>query len=100
MDQIVQQRQTVRDFWNLFKQECIGIKSIDEIYEKYKTWLKLANIVETKRIRSESSSKRETVITVGPLPPINRYIFRNMIRKMGYKNGNVECKNERANCLL
>jgi hypothetical protein len=89
MDQIVQQRQTVKDFWTSSKQECMSIKSIDEIYGKYVSWLQSSNIIETKRIKSKESSKLETVVTVGPLPPINRYIFRNLIRKMGYKNGTV-----------
>lgn len=87
MDQIVQQRQTVSNFWNSSKQECMSIKSIDEIYDKYVAWLQASKIIETKRIKSKESSKLETVVTVGLLPPINRYIFRNLIRKMGYKNG-------------
>lgn len=87
MDQIVQQRQTVSDFWTSSKQQCMSIKSIDEIYDKYVAWLQASNIIETKRIKSKESSKLQTVVTVGPLPPINRYIFRNLIRKMGYKNG-------------
>lgn len=87
MDQIVQQRQTVRDFWTLFKTKCLTIKSIDTVYENYVNWLKETNVTETKRIRSKESSKLETVVNVGSLPPINRYIFRTMIRKMGYNNG-------------
>ena len=78
MDLIVQQRQTVRDFWAANKLSCMGTKSVDELYGRYKQYLVDGDVKETTR---------EGVVKSHPLLPINKYIFRTLIRKMGYKNG-------------
>ena len=89
MDQIVQQRQSVKDFWHAKSSSMILISSIDQVYEHYKQWIAEQNLQETCRKKDPETKKRLTdqVIMVGPLPPINRYVFRTLVRKMGYKNG-------------
>ncbi len=88
MDQIIQQRQSVRDFWDSQAPVMIQISSIDRVYEHYTKWIKSENLQETCRKKDPGTKKLldDQLIIVGPLPPINRYIFRTLIRKMGYKN--------------
>lgn len=90
MDQIVQQRQSVRDFWEAQSSVMRQISSIDQVYEHYAQWIKDQNLQETRRKKDSETKKLldDQVTVVGPLPPINKYIFRTLIRKMGYSNGN------------
>ena len=88
MDQIIQQRKSVRDFWESQSLAMKQIVSIDQVYEHYMEWIKSQNLQETCR-KKDPQTKRlldDQLDIVGPLPPINRYIFRTLIRKMGYKN--------------
>lgn len=90
MDQIVSQRQTVRDFWSsqhgVYQRET----KIDLIYDAYVQWLTQNPVPDLRRTRNERGKlTEEKMVNVGWLPPINRYIFRTLIRKMGYKNGHA-----------
>lgn len=68
MDLANAQKDSVRQFWKTNGEILKTIKSVDEIYNKYVTTLKEINPL---------------------LIPMNRYIFRTMIRKLGYKNGQI-----------
>lgn len=68
MDLANAQKASVREFWNKHGETLKPVKSIDEIYEKY--------IIDLKELDPV-------------LIPMNRYIFRTMIRKLGYKNGQI-----------
>ncbi len=57
------ERSSMRLFWNEYKRECLEVKSIDEVFERY----------------SQFTKNRD-------LPSINKYIFRTFIRKNGYSN--------------
>ena len=94
MDQIKSQRQTVRDFWTEYKTEFVLVASVDKIYEDYVQWVAERKIPNIRRTRNEKGKLTdERVISVGFLPPINRYQFRTLIRKMGYTNGYPKTQN-------
>jgi len=59
------QKDSVRTFWHTNSSTLKDIKSIDEIYKQYVAYVHEGSLV---------------------VPPINKYIFRTMIRKLGYKN--------------
>lgn len=66
MDLIKFQRRMVKTFWNDMGNKLKHIQSIDSLYGHFVTYC------------SERSK----------YPPINRYIFRNLVRKLGYNNEN------------
>lgn len=65
MDKIKHQRQQVRYFWSMYGKEMMKIQSIDHVYNHFLKYIE----------KYDKSVKPE---------PINRYIFRTMIRKLGY----------------
>jgi hypothetical protein len=72
MDKIKFQREQTRQFWQEQKNIIEKEPSIDKVYELFKYY-------------NKNPQKNPTNIV-----PINKYIFRTMIRKMGYKNsGNM-----------
>lgn len=68
MQEINEERRIMRLFWTLNKKECLNIRSINEVYNKFCEYTKKENI----------TSK-----------PINKYIFRTYIRKNGYCNSHA-----------
>lgn len=88
MDQIVAQRQSVKHFWEKHGGRLLLLPSIDQIYDEYTQWLKAQQIPDTRRTRNERGKLTdEKTVTVGTLPPFNRYQFRALIRKLGYRGG-------------
>ena len=73
MENHVEGRKHMEEFWRKKKLECMTIRSIDAVYDLYKEYCKANNI---------------TIV-------INKYIFRTYIRKNGYCNsvtGNLMVK--------
>jgi len=69
-----EKRDSVRQFWKEHKEECLPIKSIKEVFAKYKTYC------EEKQLQVQ-----------------NEYIFRTFIRKNGYNNsGEKKKKNKKT----
>jgi len=66
-----EQMSSVRHFWQVSKTECINIQSIDEVYEKYKTY--------HQTYANKAGEKYK-------YPLLNKYKFRTFIRKNGYNN--------------
>jgi hypothetical protein len=64
-----EERVTVTNFWNTHKPTISTIKSIDKVYDLYKKDLQHINIQNNTQIQ-----------------PLNKYIFRTQIRKLGYNN--------------
>ena len=64
-----QDRQNAVEFWRLHQNECCPIRSIKEVYQKYK----------------------EYAVT-NSLPVYNEYKFRTYIRKNGYNNSGEKMK--------
>ena len=91
MDQIVAQRQSVHAFWEKYRDTVSNIRSVDEIYDQYVKYVDEMKIPDLRRVKDPETKKlsKDQFVSMGFLPPINRYIFRTMIRKMGYKNGQV-----------
>ena len=75
MEKIKYQRQQIRDFWNQKKSQVQNIRSIDQIYEQFIIFN------QTSQFSVPISSSVPLLI-----PPINKYQFRNFIRKLGYQN--------------
>lgn len=88
MDQIILQRQSVKDFWTAHGEEMKSVASIDAVYKRYEQYVIDQKLVDLRRVPNPETKKlqKDVMISVGFLPPINRYIFRTLIRKMGYKN--------------
>lgn len=73
MEKRSSQRQSATDFWRKNKAECLGIKSVKEVFQKYKAYC-----VQEK------------------MECLNEYIFRTYIRKNGYCNsGKKKTREER-----
>ena len=67
MSQRISERESVRSFWNEYKDECIPIRSIKQVFTKYKDWC-----------------------STHQHPMLNEFIFRTYIRKHGYCNSVAE----------
>ena len=65
------QKRSVREFWQVHSESMKPIAKIDDIYIHYLEFI----------------NQNKTHILFSNVPPINKYIFRTMIRKMGYKGG-------------
>ena len=88
MDQVVAQRQSVRDFWEEQSTHLLPCPSIDRIYDQYVQWLEARQLPDIRRTRDgRGRLTTDTTVTVGLLPPFPRYQFRALIRKLGYKGG-------------
>jgi hypothetical protein len=88
MDQIISQRQSVRDFWGEHHSVYMLEAKVDKIYEAYVQWMAQTHRPDLRRTRNEQGKLTdEKLISKGFLDPINRYQFRTLIRKMGYLNG-------------
>lgn len=69
MDERIAQMESMRAFWKIYKDECIRIRSIDDVFSKY--------VIYVNEIKVSQNFKYS---------PINKYIFRTFIRKNGYNN--------------
>ena len=65
-------RESTREFWKKYKEDCLNIKSIKEVYKRYKTFCQENNLLI-----------------------LNEYIFRTFIRKNGYNNSGEKKKKKR-----
>jgi hypothetical protein len=63
MNHRISERESARQFWDQYKQECLSIKSIKDVFSRYKNYCRNHH-----------------------LPILNEYIFRTYIRKHGYCN--------------
>jgi hypothetical protein len=70
MDKIVTQRASVKRFWESQRDQVANISSVKEVYGIY----------------CEYAKNEDAIMQVKEYPPINEYIFRTLIRKMGYSN--------------
>jgi transposase-like protein len=63
MNQRISERESAKAFWEEFKDECSPIRSIKQVFAKYKDWC-----------------------STHQHPMLNEFIFRTYIRKHGYCN--------------
>ena len=71
MDTHNEQMKSVNHFWIKNKNECIQIRSIDAVYNKY---------IEYHKIYADNIGTKYKEL------PLNKYKFRAIIRKKGYNN--------------
>jgi hypothetical protein len=66
-----EQMKSINHFWIIYKSECLNIRSIDDVYNKYTDYHK---------------SYADAIGTKYSVIPLNKYKFRSLIRKRGYNN--------------